>query len=850
MRNPTRRGFRRSFAPATLVFVAGSLLAAGVIAPGPTWLYVLLALVIVVLGCLVNRSTAQLLVGFLGTAFPSVDWILKLSGRRKAFAEVIDNMNRILADLGQRRPKKEDLEQLAQSPPHRAEDDVNACAIAFAERLDDDLSGESPSSLLARLTQTFSALRSPARPLMADVYELFYRERHGPPIHGLFGRLNSEQQLRVARILATSNNFPALAENEDRVELVGWVLGRLRGEFSIEAATSELRALSDVWHLLHGYVEYLGAEGIAADLDLGRLRKKIEEISGGQLASDFGAVAHVILTTMGRELIRSWLPLVSLVKPQEDTQATEPTQAETDALVAGLTDVSAGIYTAETISPEHPLLAELALETARASKEKNLAKPMLLAYLWARSRPDRPDQPSLTTPATLSELAEGWRSWADSLSAAAGPGFRRELEAVLTSNLRRQIWPTYLPVQQAVAESVLESRKFLDEFEKLAASGHKDDKWRADLENLASRISAVAERSLDPRALNQLDEPALIETTRLAAADYLRGLVPPQDGATPPETSIDVQRRLESFTDELRDEARLRDHLEGYDSVFETLALFRDRADDLSRQLDDLVCLLKAEAAGGSAYLITFDQVTGGIAKVIDQLKPKYGFKNYTRYTRLGRLRPGDTFESFYARFEADLEKRLETAFGDAAKVLRDCDREQLEDAKRRFHRTLEAVVEPLEKPAEAEVSIPAEMPRQRHAWKYRRFKDLPGAPFDAFFARAWADLERQLLEHFPWVPSETRHAAVNRWLELARTAAVWDRIEITVQQVSLFHRHDFAMDARHDLGPRLGKSYSKVFRVPPSSALVETAIVPPRFEQPRPGRELRSPAVEEARAS
>jgi len=573
--------------------------------------------------------------------------------------------------------------------------------------------------------------------------------------------------------------------------MILWVLGRLGRELSLAEFESEFAALAELWRLQLAYAEYIGVPRPELARDLDRLRKDIDALASERLADVLGTVAFKVLSSRGLEWIR------------ERSDLSDPT-------LVGLSLCSLGICVAEG-SPEHPVLAVLSRAVAEANEETNGTREILLAYLWSRARPDFLDTPRSSALVSFDELEAEWRSWRASLVDAVGSAFRRELEAALLAKLRRGAWPEYLPTRRAMAEGVLQSRRFLDEYDRLVGKAERDEEWRMKLERLTARLSEAAERRADPELWRRLDEGALLELAGKAVEGYLEALVPPQSGGGTPQTSTDVQRRLESFAEALHDEERLRDQLDECDSVFDTLALFRDRAGDLARQLDELALTLKAEASGGSAYLITFDQVNGRIAKVINRLQPKYRFENYTRFARLGRLRAGETFESFYESFEADLERELEAAFSDVEDALGSYDEQQLQDAKARFLRSLETVSEPLLEGGDV-------------AWKYRAMDPGADESFPEFFDRARLDLTEQLDEAFPEVPSGKRRRSAGSWLQLARTAAVWHRIEVTVQQVSLFHRHDFAMDARRRLGPRLGRSYFRIFRLPPSSARVEIA--------------------------
>jgi hypothetical protein len=182
----------------------------------------------------------------------------------------------------------------------------------------------------------------------------------------------------------------------------------------------------------------------------------------------------------------------------------------------------------------------------------------------------------------------------------------------------------------------------------------------------------------------------------------------------------------------------------------------RRGASEIVSRLGELEERLELEASGGSAYVITFDQRYGPVADLIDSLAEKYGFRHYTRYSRLGELRPGESFEELYDRLSADLEQVLQPVLVQAVKEARS---EHLQPSG-------------------------------------------PGSE-----------------------EGEQRHDS-------------WEDIEITVQQISLLHRHDFAVDGADRLASMIrglqsvagpGKTLQpppeqvlrKVFKIPPSSSLI-----------------------------
>jgi hypothetical protein len=134
-------------------------------------------------------------------------------------------------------------------------------------------------------------------------------------------------------------------------------------------------------------------------------------------------------------------------------------------------------------------------------------------------------------------------------------------------------------------------------------------------------------------------------------------------GLPTPTTAQEVEAGIVDFAAKaLRPDTKLVGYLVKYQTVLDTLELFGERTTELKRQLIELGTELEAEASGGAAFLITFDQTRGPLADLIGLLKDKYNLKPYTRYSRIGKLKPGQSFESFYREFETDLEELIKAA--------------------------------------------------------------------------------------------------------------------------------------------------------------------------------------------
>ncbi len=784
-----KRFKRRSSSPGpwTFVFVAGLLLVASFIAPGPRWLYAILGVAVLALGVLTSRSTAELFVSFLATLSPSIAWILRLFSRRREFGEVLSNMDAMLRELKCPTLGRGDLDELAENPPYDAGGDLMACSRIFAARLDGTGVAEPDESFRAKLGGLWAKIKEifwkkpeSNGPPLAAVYELLYRDRYGPETGILWQSMNTEQRWQIARILADSGSLPPLEEGERMAELVHWVLCHLGAEeFSTEAVKRELQAFIDLWLTLSGYAGYLGGVGIQTDPGIDDLRPEVDrETRGGLIAGQLEAVGVEILIRRGRSWISDWLGR---------QERTDKTPREIDRLAR----VSVGIYLADYVSAEHLMLAELAPRLVEKPPSESPGVRMLLAHLWARSRPEA--KGPLAPP--LDELVCNWSEWYEEAKGSMGAGLFGEMYAVLESDLGQGSWPIWLPVPQAVAESVKQSRRMHEDLKGLI---ERADERQEELRSFLEEVRG--------KPVSEMKPERLIEEVQSAFSEYLQRMLPPGETGPAPRSPEELRERLESLAREHRRESRLPRELgefhQALEKMLETQTSFRDHAEHLTRRLDGLSSLLAAEAAGGSAYLITFDQLKGGVANIIDELEDQYGFEHYTRYARIGELRSGESFESFYVRFEADLEERFRAAFAT---------RQLQESEKERFLAELEEISK-----TPAARSFPAIEP-----WAYRRVELPPDESFEDFFARAGVDLERQLAEHFPLVAAEQRQALGRRSLEAARIAAVWEQIEVTVQQISLVHRHDFAADAKQGLGRALGRVFSRVFRVPPSSSLV-----------------------------
>jgi hypothetical protein len=606
-----RRPSWRLVAAGTLVLALATLCTAALVAPGLTTRAYLAALVLALLiAVLAGRKLRRLVLPLLGEVLPPIRWLIQYPRRHLELTEVVQGMDRTLKDLRQDSLNPEDLEALSEIPPRDKRDDVGFCCEQFAEKL--------------------CGKRLP----MAIVFELLYRDSLGQETAGLWRQTKDEQRCKLARILAASERLPAVGAGREMEDLVAWVLDRLPDEFSSKLVFSEIGSLHRLWLHLSGYAEFLRGVGIEALPGLTFLKQSVDrELSRGLVTPEYDRVAEAVLLSASSDWVGKWRTAGGLKQPDSDSLA-----------LLGL-----GIFTAEFAPVGIPLLPALGRRVA--GERRTLG--MLLAYLWRRSRPLGGGGAS----PSLGELARHWSTWLVAAEAEMGAGVRHELFMVLRSELMGGVWPTWLPIQRTIAEIVQMAERNSGQLETLVAAATKDKAWRLDMQELFDRAGKTHEKIL------YLAPEAIVEKVTSAVEDKLRALTPPAQATGVPPTAQDLKKRLDCFAGQFRPETRLMGFLDSYARVFDTLALFRERAEDLTRELERLSSGLLAEAGGGSAYIITFDQLKGGLADLIDSLAEKYGFQHYTRYSRIGVLRPGEKFEAFYRRFEADLEEQLVDKF-------------------------------------------------------------------------------------------------------------------------------------------------------------------------------------------
>jgi hypothetical protein len=600
---------QRRVASLVLLVFAVATAAAGFIVPGEVWIYELVAVAVLCASVVVNRRLAWAAVSFLGEIIPPIGWFLRHGRRRLAFGEVIDNMNHTLERFGLPPLDVETVSALVDSAPDEEEEDLRRCCDLVAEI-------------------SYGKGRG-----MSCVLEILYRDTYGMPTAGIWPLAPGPERRELARILAAMGELPELESGERMVDLVEWAFGRLRDDLSVRGVKEKIEALYALWLRLSAYAGHLRGAGIYAIPTIDGLRKEIDELARHLPDTSYELMAELILIQAGTRWIGGWA----------ESHAIETADAGKNATVRGLALVALGSYSAESAPMGMPTLPRLGLKVARSP----IATDMLLGFLWKRSR----TEDGVSTEPGLAELKTSWASWRDEANALMGPGLASEIRSVLRSQLIEGQWPTALPVQRAIAEIHGHVHQILEEFRGLAAAqGSPDPAWQARMAGLLRRLGkppSPARPGLSPAAL--------VADAKSAVEARLAELAPP--GLPSPKTASDLRRGLESFAEDFRPGSRLPSHRRDFAEIFDTLELFREHAGTLARKLGELNDIWKAEVAGGSGYLITFRQIRGGLAEVIDELAEQYGFEHYTPYSRIGVLPRGETFEAFYQRFIGDLDR-------------------------------------------------------------------------------------------------------------------------------------------------------------------------------------------------
>ena len=569
--------------------------------PGTTWIHVgVVVLVLVLLLILAYRFDRA---GFY--------WLLKLVNfeqlvdvqvRGKEYGEQVRDINSTLKrfNLGLKETQLVDIE--CAWPPH-ANDDVQKCCEEFA--------------------------RIHKHGLDAQVLELLYRGSRSESENTtrLWTNVSEQQRKKLAQILAESTELKGLDNTEQMVAAIEWVFERGIDYFDVGLVQTEIRALLSLWQQLKDYAGYLRHAGLSSVIpnlssaaELERLRSDVaEKLNRNLLSKTEDANLVDLLTKRGKEWILAWDKGKSLSDEAADSLAV----------------VSLGVFCAETIGIRSPLLPSL---TSRVAGDDQ-ALEVLFVHLWIKSKKNHKAKVRTSDYINLSEL-ENWPALVGNAQAEMGTGITEEVCGRLRSELTNCHWLTWLPIHQA-------NEKIVELYQRLESLKSDPVKDRAQIEEFQKELGVkISLKSSD------LFEQIKAELDRkYAIPDH-----------PPPGKVQDVKTQLDEVAATFRPETKLVGYMTRYQTVLDTLALFRERTADLTRQLTELNDEMEAEAIGGNAYLITFDQTRGALADLIDSLHPTYGFLPYTRYSRIGKLKSGKSFESFCREFEEDLGKLIRAA--------------------------------------------------------------------------------------------------------------------------------------------------------------------------------------------
>ncbi len=562
----------------------------------------------IALGLLSGKNTVQTILELLRPLIPPLDWFLSLEHRRQELRAALDDVTQTLQHFRRQAPTQSQLDEIAKEPPNVGEEILQAACKAIAEKLGGN--------------------RDPL------VLELLHRGLHDSDTSTFWKHADEELRWELATLLALSGRLTGF-EATRMTEALAWIFRRVR-EFRLEAIEHELRCLELIWTSLDSFSKFLQenhGEPHEEDLFDTLLTVLDEALAGAMLSqTDLGELTEEVLI----EICGPWI------------RAAAGGNSATPDVVENLTLIALGIFHTEVAPSGPPWLSRLSSKVAR----KPQALRMLFGYLWRKSLVSE----GVSTTPRLSVLAAGWNGWASAAEGEMGKHLSKAIYGELRSQLLNRLWPSWLPIASTVDQFAQQSDEVRKRLDRLSESLDKDPGWRQEIEALLTWANAMDE------SVRDLAPEALVEKVSAAIVEKERAFLPQPENGSGDEPA--VRKTLEKYVERFRPETRLA-------GMLTTLAQFRDEADDLIRQLEDLEGWLKAESTGGSAYLITFDQTRGALAHLIDALGDKYGFRHYTRYARYGELRPGLAFEKLYAGLEADLEKLIEVAVNQPQQLIK-----------------------------------------------------------------------------------------------------------------------------------------------------------------------------------
>lgn len=669
-------------------FFFGAEYLAGIKLPGWISVSVFFVLALVLIGGFIfDREGLYWWLQALG--FGQVQQIKQLEVRRSEYREVAQNLNLTLHSFTQKCLKDAELQDLEYSWPMDPAEDVERCCKDFARMLKDGID-----------------------PTVLEL--LYWGSRKGEDIQRkLWPKASTPQRKKLACILAKSEQLAVFDDTEETVSALEWIFGRI-DRFDVRLVKSEISALVTLWRHLNDYAAHLDRSGLShvipdlsGPVELDRIRSEVALKFGSVLLSQakYEELADYLLRKRGQEWICAW----------DKTLAT--------SVAGSLAVVSLGVFTAETGDIRSPLMLSLSTSIARDAN----ALEVLFGYLWRKSKCNS----NISAAADLRALAD-WANSVDDAKLEMGEEIYPEVRNKLQVELARGQWLPWLPIEPAMRRIVEQSQQAYESLKKLESAQVEDKGWKQDLKKLVDQIGMKID-------FTSLDRNKILIMVREALNN--KYAIP---GGHTPTNAQEVEADLKEFAaTAVRPETKWVGYLVKYQTVLDTLELFGERTTELKRQLIELGNEIEAEAAGGAAYLITFDQTRGPLADLIDLLKEKYNLKRYTRYSRIGKLKPGKSFESFYREFETDLEELIEAA-------------------------------------------------------------THPG------FEKMLAVVGRS---------KGASNDEIDRVVSAIKYSPHWEQVEITVQQFSDLHRHDFIRDAKFQ------RTIRKDFRIPPTPEVSAQAL-------------------------
>ena len=585
-------------------------------APGPSWLYYLLAALLI---AAVDRALVHWTLDWVGRIVPPVKWVLEYWQRTREYREVLGKMNLTLKELKQPTLDDARLDRMASAPPVDAKNDVRKCCKRFAAHT-------GHSSLALELLYRY-LLHQTTKEIWSTLVP-----------KGLHADVSSE----LAEVLAKSGKFDEFDDLDDTRACLRWVLGRSE-EFRRDAVHADVRDFAVVYRRLKSFANWVAASDRSETSapSVAHLQAAIDA-SGRTPGTELLDTAAGALVGESKRLVSEW--------------ADKNDRSCADVDCEGLAVVSLGVFTIHAPPIGFRLLERLASEVAHAGAGHQLE--ILFGHLWSISRRGAAADPRLS----LDRLAD-WKASTKSASEELGSSLCDELAGALLSLLQKHDWPTWLPFNLVASRFV----HGYEQLERLSSAEDKGTHWRQQAKRLISQMDVKIDGTAET-----LDPALLVERVKSAADEKLRALIP--EGLETTRTAKAVADQLALFADRT----------------------FRPEPPVPSGEVPpgELRDMLEVEATGGCAYVITFGETRGHVADLVDSVKGKYGFHDYTQSARIGRLRSGQRFEDFYKELWADLTTLFKAALDEDLEGLMEldsrigADEEKLRKVKSEIERT------------------------------------------------------------------------------------------------------------------------------------------------------------------